>query len=295
VLTPTLASVIVLRMPDFARRSVRDQTRLKVDLEALVALAIQPLSSADRIILDTPDGAAIAVLGGPQAALEMAERAQAANPSLCIGTNHGAIKRASDALRGPGLMGDGIAAGVMVAGAATPGRLLVSRAFRDALEAHAPAHAACLSPVGTFTDPDVRTHELFAVDRSAIHVRNRRRFVVGASSTAAIVGVGLATWSFLRKDPVRPAIVVFEIAPRGDVVVDGVVKGKSPPLTHLELIPGPHKIEVRNAGFPPLYLDVDLGSGEEMTIRHSFTRPKPAQKSRSTEKKLRGWWNSLGF
>ena len=295
MLTPTLASVIVLRMPDFARRSVREQTRLKADLETLVALAIRPLAAADRIVLETPDGAAIAVLGEPHAALEMAERAQAANPSLCIGANHGAIRAASDALRGPGLIGDGIAAGVIVASAATPGRLLASRAFRDALEAHAPTHAGCLSSVGTFTDPDVRTHELFAVDRLAMHARKRRRFVVGASSTAAIVGLGLTTWFFLGKEPVRPAVVLFEIAPHGDVVVDGVVKGKSPPLTHLELIPGPHNIEVRNAGFPPLYLNVDLGSGEEMTIRHSFTRPKPTQRSRSPEKKRRHWWNGLGF
>lgn len=293
---PRLASVIVLRIQEFARRPVPEQTRLNRELDALVGRAIRPLPAADRVVLEMPDGAAIVILDGPQAALETAERAQAgATIPLCIGANHGAIKPASDALRGPGLMGDGLAAGMALATAAAPGRLLVSRAFRDALETYAPARAAGLSPVGVFTDPDVRTHELFAPDQSAARTRHRRLLAIAALSAAAIVGLGVATRIFLREAPARPAVVVFEITPRGDVVVDGIVKGKSPPLTQLELSPGQHKIEVRNAAFPPLHLDVDLGPGEEMTIRHSFARPKPAPRSRSTGDQLRDWWKGLGF
>jgi len=302
---PTLASVIVLRIQEFARRPVPEQTRLKAELEALLALAIRPLPVTDRVVLEIPDGAAVVVLGGPQAALDMAERAQAAAADLplCIGANHGAVRLASDALRGPGLMGDGLAGGVTLATAATPGRLLVSRALRDALDAQAPARAAGLSPVGVFTDSDVRTHELFALDRSAAHARHRRLLTMGALSAAAIVGLGIAARIFLREGPVQPAVVLFEITPRGDVVVDGVVKGKSPPITQLEISPGPHKIEVRNAAFPPLRLDVNLGPGEEMTIRHSFSRPAPKPSSRqkspsrgrSTEDRVRDWLKGLGF
>jgi hypothetical protein len=295
--SPTFASVIVLRIQEFTRRPVLEQTRLKGELEALVGLAIRPLPAGDRIVLEMPDGAAVVVLGGPRAALETAERAQAAAADLplCIAANYGAIKPASDALRGRGLMGDGLAAGVTLATVAAPGRLLVSRAFRDNLDAHAPERAAGLSPVGVFTDPNVRTHELFALDWSASHARHRRLITIGALSAAAIIGLGVAARGFLREAPSRPAIVAFEITPRGDVVVDGIVKGKSPPLTRLEISPGPHNIEVRNAAFPPLHLDVDLGPGEEMTIRHSFARPKPAPRSRSAGDQFRNWWRGLGF
>ncbi len=51
MLTPGHVSVIVLKLQEFTRRPVADQTRLKAQIEALVALAIQLLPAADRIVL----------------------------------------------------------------------------------------------------------------------------------------------------------------------------------------------------------------------------------------------------
>jgi hypothetical protein len=86
--------------------------------------------------------------------------------------------------------------------------------------------------------------------------------------------------------PIRPAIIQLEITPRGDVFVDGVRQGRSPPLTRLEVDPGPHTIEVRNNPSPPLRLELSLGSGQEMTISHTFVMPKrPVQSApKSTPK-----------
>ena len=122
---PALASVIVLKVREFARRPVAEQAKLKAQLEALVALLIQPLPAAGRIVLDAPDAVAIAILDRPENALALAERAQAASADLplCIGVNYGPVMPVPDAQRGPGLVGDGLAAGIQLANAATHGRL----------------------------------------------------------------------------------------------------------------------------------------------------------------------------
>ncbi|MBI3043776.1 MAG: hypothetical protein HYY78_13240 [Betaproteobacteria bacterium] len=296
--TPALASVIVLKIHEFTRRPVAEQARLKARLEELVAAAIRPLAAADRAVLDTPDGAAVVVLGGPRAALELAERAQvaAADLPLCIGANHGPVRPASDASRGTGLVGDGLAESMTLAGVATPGRFLASRAFHDALEAHAPGRAADLGPAGVFTDPNVRAHELYVLDPRASRARRLRLAITGALSVAVIIGLGIAARIYLNEAAARPAVIVFEIKPRGDIVIDGEVMGRSPPLTQLEVSPGPHTIEVRNSANPPLTLDVNLEPEQKMTIRHAFAAPKPAApRSKSAGDYLRDWRRQLGL
>ena len=67
-----------------------------------------------------------------------------------------------------------------------------------------------------------------------------------------------------------PGVVVFTIAPWGEVIVDGKSQGVSPPLTELKLAPGRHRIEVRNAGFTPHIQIVEVKSGEQIRIRHRF-------------------------
>lgn len=284
VSTPTLASAVVLKIQEFTRRPVAEQTKLKAQVEALVALAIRSLPAAERIVLDASDGVAVVVLGSPKDALELAERSQAAAADLPlgIGVNHGPVKPATDALRGPGLVGDGLAAGMTLANVATPGRFLASRSFYEALEAFAPSRADDLGAAGVFTDSNVRTHELFALDQQAAHARRRRLIAVGTLAVIGILGLGLAA-RVVRHGGVmaQPAVIEFEITPRGEVFIDGVLKGRTPPLKRLEVRPGPHTIEVRNSSYPPLRLEVNLGSAEEMTISHSFSSPKSATKSKT--------------
>lgn len=279
---PALASVIVLKIQDFTRRTVAEQARYKSQLEVLVTEAIRTLPAAGRIVLDTPDGIAIVALGGPRQALELAQRSQAAAAEvpLRIGINHGPLRPASDPRRGSGVIGDGVTAAATVAGVATPGRLLASRAFRDALAAVAPDSATALGPAGTYTDASVRTHELYTPDPNAALARRRHLVTVGVASAAAILGlgVGIRVIRHITARPLLPAVIVFEITPVGEVLVDGVAKGKSPPLARLEVSPGRHTIEVRNSPYPPLVVDVNLQSEESITVRHSFTKPKPRSK-----------------
>jgi len=281
--TPALASVVVLKLHEFPRKPVAEQVKLKSRLESLVGSAIRPLPLAARIVLDTFDGLAVVVPARPRAALALAVRSlAAADIPLCVGVNHGPVKPVIDALRGPGVVGDALASGLTLANAAPPGRLVASRSFREALKADSPARAADLRPAGTYTDANLRAHELFTFDRRPARARRWRRFAFGTLAIAAIIGTGFGA-RLMRlahePPPVRPAVVLLQIQPRGEVYVDGVWQGTSPPLTHVEVDPGPHTIEVRNRPSPPLRLEVSLGSGQGMTITHTFAAPPPAPKS----------------
>src|SRR5260221_10178020 len=110
----TLASVVFLKIQDFARRPVQEQARLRAQLEAVVAVTTAELAPANRVVLDAADGAAIVVLGDPKAALQLAGRALAATAAglpLCVGVNHGAVQVAAGGRGGDGVNGDGISVG----------------------------------------------------------------------------------------------------------------------------------------------------------------------------------------
>jgi hypothetical protein len=286
----TLASVVVLRITEFTRKPVAEQFRLKERLDALVTFAIRPVPTASRIVLDAPEGVAVVLLDGPGLALELAKRSQfaAEGLQLCIGVNHGPVMSALDAHNGPGLIGDGLTAGVTLSNAGKPGRFVASRSFREALKASDPRRVRELGPAGTYTDARLRAHELFALDWRPAFARRFRLIVYGTLTVAAIIGAGftarLARLA-LEPPPVLPAVIRLEITPRGDVFIDGVRQGASPPLTQVEVDPGPHTIEVRNHPSPPLKLEVSLGSGEGMTITHAFVAPAAKSVPKSTVKR----------
>ena len=194
--TTALASVVFLKMHEFARRPVTEQTRLRAQLEAVVAVTTAELEPSSRIVLDAADGAAIAVLRDPLGALRLAERAlfaAAAGLPLSVGINHGAVQLAGAGKGDEGLAGDGIAVAANVAEFAGPSALLISRAFRDALADVQPGVEAEMLTAGTFTDAGLRTHELFAPDHRVPKRRARKFFaasVLRRSSWSARASAG---------------------------------------------------------------------------------------------------------
>ena len=298
---PTSASVVVLKIQAFASRPVAEQTHLRTGLDALVAQVLQPLPVAERIVLELSDGVAIVLLDNTGEALTLAARCQSdASQPLCIGVNYGPVTPATDPLRGNGLTGDGIAAAMIVAGAAQPGRFMVSRAFHEALQAQAPSRAHGFAPAGVFTDRNVRTHELFALDPQAAPARRRKLMLTGGLVIAGILGLGFAGRVVVQALLfVPPAIVKFNIKPGGEIYVDGILKGNTPPLQSLELKPGPHSIAIRNPAFPPLRVEINLASKEETTITHTFERPRiPPRAPRKSqteqqEKSIGDHWREL--
>jgi len=72
--------------------------------------------------------------------------------------------------------------------------------------------------------------------------------------------------------PVAPetAKILFVVAPWGDVYVDGKHWGTTPPLTVVELPPGKHRVEIRNATQMPLLTYLTLQAGDTHRIHHTF-------------------------
>jgi serine/threonine-protein kinase len=66
------------------------------------------------------------------------------------------------------------------------------------------------------------------------------------------------------------AVLTLAIAPWGQVFVDGKARGVSPPVQELELTPGRHRIEVRNAASQPHAVTVNAKPGERLRIKHKF-------------------------
>src|SRR5258706_8485566 len=188
------ASVVFLKVQELARRPVSEQTRLRAQLEAVVAVTTSDIDPAGCVVLDASDGVAIVVLRDPQGALRLAGRAltaTAAGLPLSAGLNHGAVQLSGG--RSESMAGDGIAVAASVAEFATPPRLLASRAFRDALADSAPRVEASLVPAGTFTDPGLRTHELFSPDPRAARRRAWRYTAASVVAVVAPLGRGVST------------------------------------------------------------------------------------------------------
>jgi hypothetical protein len=191
--TAFVASVVFLRIEDFATRPASEQARLRAQLEAVVAVTAAELPPASRIVLDASDGIALVVLADPRGALRVAERAlnaTAAGLPLCIGLNHGALRLLGSGDDGV-LVGDGIAVAANIAQFAPQSELRASRAFRDALAEAAPGLEASLIPRGAPTDAALRRYELFARDRRELARRRRSFAALSAAAFVAFFAAGI--------------------------------------------------------------------------------------------------------
>jgi hypothetical protein len=187
-----VASVVFLRIEDFATRPASEQARLRAMLEAVVAVTAAELAPASRIVLDASDGLVVVVLCDPKGALRLAERAVKAADAglpLCAGINHGAVR-----LLGSGdaqaMVGDGIAVAASVAQFAPASELRVTREFRDALAEAEPGLEASLVPKGAATDASLRSHELFARDRTELQRRKRTYTVLSVVAIVTLISTG---------------------------------------------------------------------------------------------------------
>lgn len=65
-------------------------------------------------------------------------------------------------------------------------------------------------------------------------------------------------------------VVIFAVAPWGEVFVNGAREGTTPPLAQLVLPAGRHTIELRNGQRPPHVTQVDIAPGRPLRISHLF-------------------------
>jgi len=286
--SPIQAHVAFLRIPGFDGRSVAEQASLKDRLEGRVKAAIAPVPEGDRVVLDADDGVALLLFGDAARALRIAQSLRGEEAFLQVGVNHGPIALTGDST-GHRVFGDGLAAAAAAARFATPDRILVTQEFRRKLEESSPDLAEDLVSAGEFSDAHLRQHLLFAPDPERGATRKRRYLVRLGGGVLAILLLGGAArearqWFF----PVRPAVIHFAVKPRGDVYLDGAAKGRTPPLDRLEVQAGRHVVVVRNPGYPPLQLTLNLEAGQETTITHTFVPRRPPE-----AKEQPGFWRDL--
>ena len=67
-----------------------------------------------------------------------------------------------------------------------------------------------------------------------------------------------------------PVQVRLDIRPWGEVWINGVARGISPPVKELRLIPGKYRVVLRNADLPPYRMTLEVKAGKPAVISHVF-------------------------
>jgi len=292
---PVFANVAVLRIPDFNAKSVSDQATLKELLERAARESLGSISVEERIVLDAEDGLAVVLFGDPARALGFAQSFGRAAYGLNVqaGVNHGPLaltSRGGDSR----VFGDGVAAAFAAARFAAPGQVLVTREFAQMLGRRNPEKAAELTSAGDFTDTRVRQHTFYTPDPRRGVMHRRRMWMYGIGGVAAILLLGAgAREAKIRLTPPPPAVLVFQVKPRGEVVVDGMLRGRIPALTELELPPGKHIVRIQNSPAPVYEQTFDLKPGERRVLTHTFVAPRKTAPAPPPEPPKNDFWKDL--
>ena len=273
---PVHANIAFLRIARFEARPVAEQAALKERLEARANEALAGVPAEDRIVLDVEDGLALVLFGDPARALHIAQAVRGGEDALPVqaGVNFGplALSTRGDAR----VFGDGLSAAAAASRFAAPERLLVTQDFATALRHRHPERAAELAAAGDFTDTRVRLHSFYTPDARALARHRRRLLAYGVGGVMAILILGVAAREAKRLwFPPLPAVLKLVVKPRGEIFIDGVSKGRTPPLVEIDVPAGRRVVQIRNPGFPPLEVTLDLKPGERTTLAHTFRRPDP--------------------
>jgi class 3 adenylate cyclase len=166
-----IGSVLFIDIVGYSKRTVPDQLDMKELFNALLAEAIQNVAPADRIMVDTGDGAAIAFLGDPEdalfAALSLRDaidsgKATIGDPGFVrMGINLGPLKMVRDINSHTNMIGDGVNDAQRVMSFAEPGQVMVSHSYYDIISRFSRDYAQLFVYEGTRHDKHVREHEVY--------------------------------------------------------------------------------------------------------------------------------------
>lgn len=192
-----ICSVLFLDIVEYSKQPVAEQIRLKERFNALLSEALAAFAPADRIILDTGDGAAISFLGDPEAALfaglslrealEAPQPEDAPQPRMRIGINLGPVKLVKDLNAQPNIIGDGINVAQRVMSFAQPGQILVSRSYYEVVSCLSEEYGRLFRYEGSRTDKHVREHEVYTVGAAGPALRHPPRIEDAQAGDAPVV------------------------------------------------------------------------------------------------------------
>jgi hypothetical protein len=192
-----ICSVAFVDLVGYSKKLVSEQVQCKDRFNFALSEAIKETPVADRIVLDTGDGAAISFLGDPEDALfvTLALRDQYAKlradfpeDAIRMGINLGPVKLVKDINGQPNIIGDGINVAQRIMSFARPAQILVSRSYHEAVSRISGEYAKLFLFEGSKTDKHVREHEVYLVGDSAEAISKIREGVADRSASTGGVG-----------------------------------------------------------------------------------------------------------
>ncbi|MEJ7932023.1 protein kinase [Ramlibacter sp. AN1015] len=165
-----LCTMLFIDLVGYSTRPVDEQVAAKEALNRLLALALRGMDEADRLGIDTGDGAVICFVGDPEemlhAALMLARMLpQFTQPRLeaRVGLHLGLVRVVHDLNGRLNVVGDGINAAQRIMDFANPNQVLVSTAYHEVICCVCDAAVPLFQFVGPFRDKHGRVHEVHAI------------------------------------------------------------------------------------------------------------------------------------
>jgi hypothetical protein len=166
-----MCAVVFLDIVEYSKKPVARQLVIKSRFNEIVARGLENVASADRIILDTGDGAALCFLGDPEDALfvtnsirnDFAAETNVPELKVRLGINLGPVKVMRDLNGNPNIVGDGINVAQRVMSFAQTNQILVSRSYFEVVSRLTQEYSQLFRFIGAREDKHVREHELYEV------------------------------------------------------------------------------------------------------------------------------------
>jgi class 3 adenylate cyclase len=169
-----LSAVVFLDVVEYTKGSVERQILIKDHMNSVVGKSVEGVEEADRIIVDSGDGAAVCFLGDPEDSLFCALKLRDGFGSLSgsngikyevrIGINLGPVKVVRDVNNRPNVLGDGINVAQRVMSFASRGQILVSRSFYEVISCLSQEYDNLFHYRGKNSDKHGREHSIYEFD-----------------------------------------------------------------------------------------------------------------------------------
>lgn len=209
----SICSIVFLDIVEYSIKSVSEQIAEKTLFNSLVGEALKDVAQNDRIILDTGDGAAIALMGEPEEALFVSltirdailDYNQTAKSliNVRIGINLGSVRVVKDINGQLNILGDGINVAQRIMSFAEPNQIMVSRSYFEVTSRLTKEITSMFTYSGVKQDKHVREHEVYLINPSA-NAANTDASTADDLQTASYFGVNATTLSSTGLENIQP-------------------------------------------------------------------------------------------
>ncbi|HVQ74482.1 MAG TPA: adenylate/guanylate cyclase domain-containing protein [Candidatus Binatia bacterium] len=170
-----ICTVVFVDIVQYSQEPVSRQAEMRTCFTGLLGRALEDTPPADRLVLDTGDGAALCFLGDPADALfaanslrsQVVEAGGETGLRLRLGINLGPVRVVKDINGRANVIGDGINVAQRVMSFAAPNQILVSRSYFEVVSRLAAEYGQLFQYVGLHRDKHVRDHEVYEVQLSS--------------------------------------------------------------------------------------------------------------------------------